>query len=376
VGIRVALRITFLTLAGWAASGAAAPAPEPPVEATRSPQVVIHRAIEQLGSHSFTIRRAASDRLLEIGPAALGPLCAAAGSGDLEVSARSIQLILRIAKAGDATTGRIALESLERLAQSTREPVAGRAAHALGICRRIAAFELARRVLSLGGSVVVRPDQGAPFAVQHAEALPALNFSVTTIDLRGSQQVTSDALRGFGVPLRVDQCLLGRTKIGDVALSHLARWPKLNQLYLEETAVTDTGLRHITRLEDLQTLGLSGTRVSDAGLIPVGTLVRLKALDLEHTSVTDAGIAHLTRLDLLTELNLRGTLITDRALPHLVKLPALQSLTLAETKVSDKGLAAIAGLKTLDFIDLRKTAVTQAGAARLRQALPELSVRR
>ena len=349
---------------------------EPAVEAPRSPAAVIHHAIVELGSPQFTVRQAATERLFEIGLPAVPALAAAAQSGDLEVSARTVRLILRIGRARDTRTAALCGAALQALADSGDPVLSGRAARALEHHRRYLATALARIVVELEGSVSIRPSDGSPFAVRHTSDLPAGTFVVTSIDLRGATGATSAALRPLGAPSGVDQCLLGKTPIDDDALEQLATWPDLQQLYLERTAVTDAGLRRLTALPDLRTLWLTGTSISDAGLRHVSQLAKLGSLDLESTQVTAEGLAHIAALAHLTELNLRDTQVTDEGLRHIARLPRLQSLTLAGTPVTDAGLTHLAGMSTLDFVDLRRTIVSDAAVQTLRSRIPDVAIRR
>ncbi len=119
---------------------------------------------------------------------------------------------------------------------------------------------------------------------------------------------------------------LGGTALANDGLAHVKALPKVVELNLKDTQITDDGLAHL------------------AGL---GTLVRLH---LEQTKVTDAGLAHLKDLGNLEYLNLYGTAVTDAGLEHLKPLAKLKKLYVWQTQVTDEGIA------------------------KLREALPEVTV--
>jgi hypothetical protein len=58
---------------------------------------------------------------------------------------------------------------------------------------------------------------------------------------------------------------LGRTKVTDAGLKHLAGLKQLQLLVLTNTNVTDAGLKHLAGLKQLRFLNLSGTKVTDKG---------------------------------------------------------------------------------------------------------------
>jgi len=110
---------------------------------------------------------------------------------------------------------------------------------------------------------------------------------------------------------------LDQAKFSDAELVQLARLTELNRLSLRETAVSDDGLVHLKGLEQLEHLWLGYTRVTDAGLVHLAGLRTLKTLDLGYTQVTDAGLVHLHSLTELKELRLHGSKVTDQGVSDL-----------------------------------------------------------
>lgn len=97
-------------------------------------------------------------------------------------------------------------------------------------------------------------------------------------------------------------------------------------------------------------------------------------LGLANTAVTDAGLANVARLPKLTALHLENTKVGDAGLANLTGLTNLEYLNLYGTQVGDAGVQQLAGLKNLKKLYLWQTKATKDGAAKLREALPELEV--
>jgi hypothetical protein len=145
-------------------------------------------------------------------------------------------------------------------------------------------------------------------------------------------------------------------------------------LFLCQTGFTDGGMKELANLKSLRALDLSQTKVTDVGLKEISGLKALHALGLEETGVTDAGLKALTDMKSLQILTLWRTKVTDVGVKELVALKSLQWLNLGRTSVTDAGLTQLAELRSLKVLNLVETQVTNEGVARLKKALPELSV--
>ncbi len=119
---------------------------------------------------------------------------------------------------------------------------------------------------------------------------------------------------------------------------------------------------------------LGGTALNDEGLALVKALPKVVQLDLKDTQITDAGLANLAGIATLNKLHLEKTKITDAGLPHLKDLANLEYLNLYGTAVTDAGLEHLAGLKNLKKLYVWESKVTDAGTAKLKEALPGVSV--
>ncbi len=119
---------------------------------------------------------------------------------------------------------------------------------------------------------------------------------------------------------------------------------------------------------------LGGTALNDEGLANVKVLPKLVQLDLKDTQITDAGLANLAGIATLNRLHLEKTKITDAGLVHLKDLANLEYLNLYGTAVTDAGLEHLRGLKNLKKLYLWQSQATDAGVAKLKEALPTVTV--
>ncbi|MBI3839870.1 MAG: hypothetical protein HY288_18255 [Planctomycetia bacterium] len=119
---------------------------------------------------------------------------------------------------------------------------------------------------------------------------------------------------------------------------------------------------------------LGGTALTDEGLASVKVLPKLVQLDLKDTQITDAGLVNLAGIATLNRLHLEKTKITDAGLVHLKDLANLEYLNLYGTAVTDAGLDHLKGLKNLKKLYLWQSQATDAGVAKLKEALPTVSV--
>lgn len=117
--------------------------------------------------------------------------------------------------------------------------------------------------------------------------------------------------------------------------------------------------------------------IQDEDLAPLEKLLpdSVYQINLRGTKLTDSGLAHLKPLAGLERLHLEKTAITDAGLAHLAGLQKLAYLNLfGDAGVTDSGLVHLAGCKSLTKLFLWETKVTAAGAAKLKEALPEISI--
>lgn len=119
------------------------------------------------------------------------------------------------------------------------------------------------------------------------------------------------------------------------------------------------------------------SEVSDADVTALGALEEhIAILDLSRSQISSKSVARLARMPRLVKLDLADTKLSAKDLVALA--PALRhvrELNLNGTRIDDSALTALASLPVLEDLYLWRTAVTEEGAAKLRQAKPELNLR-
>lgn len=244
-----------------------------------------------------------------------------------------------------------------------------------------------------------------------------------SLDLTDNPQLTDAALKHVGQLSKLTCLTLSGTSVGGAGLEHLGRLTNLKILNLRNTLVRGTGIEQLRGLTNLEILDLRNAPVSDEGLLQFKQLESVLLLDLSNTKVTGVGLRHLAQLPKLQRidlencpitdhaleaitswanspfLNLSGTKITDQGIRHLARNKSWRGLDLSLTRITNAALDSLAGMDKLEWLSLRGTAtddtgaarlervksltildcrgsgITAEGKARLKQALPRLSIR-
>ena len=144
------------------------------------------------------------------------------------------------------------------------------------------------------------------------------------------------------------------------------------RLYLGRTRITDRALQHIAKIDGLERLDVGFCPITDAGLAQLPVSESLVQLNVERTKITDASLAHIAKMTGLRELDLSGCQITDTGLAKIAELKQLETLWLTDTPITDTGLKQLHGLVNLKFVDVGGSRVTAAGFAELKRAVPSI----
>lgn len=201
--------------------------------------------ISELNSDLFAVRQAASRNLREAGPAAVGPLAAAADGRQNEVTRRAVDVLDLLCESDDAELAESAREALEKLTHSTHRLPAHRASLVLRGQRlrqqRAALAEIQR----LGGVVAFA-------AVEDGE-------------------------------LVVSSLVLGsKWEAGDEGLRYLPKLGRIEQLKLYGQQFTDEGLEYLTKLPGTQFLKIYSTQISDQGQSSLQAALPGTQIDRRH----------------------------------------------------------------------------------------------
>jgi hypothetical protein len=235
--------------------------------------------LRDLDADGFVVREMATEKLIRAGMAAVGPVAAAAPSGNLEVLTRGIHILKELALSQDGPTEEAARRALEDLAAPGVTAAARRA--------------------------------GA--------ALASLD------DIRQDRAIAE--LSRLGAKIERDPVPVGQRIVDDVRKIAIGeRWRGAEE-----------DLRRLSWLRDCQSLILTGRQVKDGWLRHVGEMKNLIKLSVSRASISDAALAHLSTLKNLQELDLRYVAVGDAALEHIQAHKSARAIKLYGTAVTKQG---------------------------------------
>jgi Leucine-rich repeat (LRR) protein len=199
--------------------------------------------------------------------------------------------------------------------------------------------------------------------------------NLTELDLRNCRKVSKAGIAQIGQKRSLRMLKLGGPEIDDEVLELVADMDHLTGLSLDNCDITDAGLAKLERLplDDLTIFQCAN--VSDEGLGVLAAYDRLRRLTLRDVAAQGTALEHLPNPELLVALNLEQSAFSDPQTPLLARFTGLQSLNLSQTHLTDDAVDALAALTWLKTLILTQTDITDEAAQRLRQALPDVSIR-
>jgi Leucine-rich repeat (LRR) protein len=218
--------------------------------------------------------------------------------------------------------------------------------------------------------------------------------------LVGGKDITDEGVREIAKLTNLTYlALFGCPKLGDNALSELAKIRGLRKLDLFSMNMTASALRQLNGLSGLTDLhvdqiekgdaplDISGLRsleklsislkreavFEDDDLVCLGKLKQLRWLQIYPCAFSDAGIAHLAGLTNMERLGISGPKMTDKGLSYLSNMKNLNHLTVTDGNLTDKSLRHLERLRALSHLTIRcKNDFSPAAVERLRRELPNL----
>ena len=306
--------------------------------------------VKDLDSPSFKTRDLAARNLRQAGPDAAAALAKAARTGTVETADRALRLLGEMAEGPDAKAEAAARRHLRRLAEGN-SPAANDARAILHRKRN----RILAQILFAGA------------------AYDEHRGTVTRIDLDDARDLTTimPLLKEFP---ELESLSISNRAFTDGEARHLADLPNLRDLNLFQSNIGDEGLKHLTGLKNLRWLPMGKTRVTNKGLQVISGMTQLEYVGVRGNDVTDDGLVHLKGLTNLTGLFLGETKVTDAGLKHLTPLTRLRELVLLDLPITDDGLEQLKGFKDLRDVYLHKTRTTEDGRARLKEAIPDVTI--
>ena len=220
-----------------------------------------------------------------------------------------------------------------------------------------------------------------------------------TLNLEGTP-ITGGAAVGLSSMQELTELSLQGTAVNDQVVAGISSLP-LRKLNLAKTPITNASLPHILKMETLEELNVSFTSLTGAGykgfgksnlkVLSVGEtpfgldgFVNIKGMkSLEDLNIYSAGLIEHKAADVfgtfpkLRILNAGRNAVTDAGMVVFFKgHKTLEDLQLHDNKgITDNGLAALIGVKTLTSLNVSGTACGSAGAQKLKEFLPECTVK-
>ena len=166
----------------------------------------------------------------------------------------------------------------------------------------------------------------------------------------------------------------GNQPVPDNLLAQLRHFPELQSLNLGDCRVTGGQLKYLAGLNRLASLVLSGTAVDDDGLEKYQSAGVDRVAEPPRYGNLGRRAGPRRRASQSQGAGPQEDASDRRGREKLKPLTAMKWLLLAETSLSDAGLDDLASLKSLGRLTINKTEVTKDGIAKLKRAIPGLTV--
>lgn len=291
--------------------------------------------IDQLGADDYFAREQATEALVTAGEPAVGALVEAAQGSDLELTARAVSILGRLANSTEATTSDTAEKALETLTGVKESLVSGRAKTALRARYEQRHEAAAATLRERGATLAFMPD--------------GLYVTLASEQWRGTAE---DLALLRWLPETAMLVLRGVT-IGDEDFAFFSAESKLHTVSFNQVRISDAGLAHLERLPDLRTLQIVEGDITDTTLALFQRFKNLRVLYLVGGKVTDAGAAELAKVSGLTQLRLESLPITDEALKAILTLRRLEWLSLNKLNVAGAPLTDLGVFQRLRRLDVK-----------------------
>lgn len=199
--------------------------------------------------------------------------------------------------------------------------------------------------------------------------------NLTELDLRNCRQISKDGIAQIGKKRSIRVLKLGGPEIDDQVLELVAEMDQLTGLSLDNCDITDAGISRLTNLPLDDLTIFQCVNITDEGLEVLAHYDRLRRLTLRDVSATGESLRLLPSPELLVTLNLEQSRFSDAQAPVLTRFTGLETLVLSQTDLTDDAIDSLQALTWLKLLMLTQTEITDQGVQRLREALPEVSIR-
>jgi len=203
-------------------------------------------------------------------------------------------------------------------------------------------------------------------------AIPQL----TELDIRNCRGITEAGIEQLAKKDTLRTLKVGGPDVDDDVLGVIAGMDKLVNLSLDNCDMTDAGVSGLGKVPLVDLTIYQAPSVTDAGLEVLANYNDLQRLTLRDVpSAKGTALAKLPNPEKLVSLNMSQSGIGDAEVAHLAGMTNLETLSLSETQLTDQAVDALAKLTSLKEMVLTQTSISEEGMNRLRDALPDCSIR-
>ncbi len=169
-----------------------------------------------------------------------------------------------------------------------------------------------------------------------------------------------------------DSIVLERTTVTAYDLAQLEGVISLRWLMLDDVPVSDEALAPLAALTNLERLKLGRCRVGDRGIEHIAALKNLRLLNLPDAEFSDEALARIAELPQLELLRFGSPHVTDAGMAHVARMPSLRWLHVIDVPITDASLEHIKGMKKLESFYVDGSNLTDDGMSDLVKSRPDL----
>ncbi len=278
---------------------AAVPAAEKPLPPDRKVEAAIStervkKWVADLDSERFYDREVATEKLIDAGAVAVGPVAEAAASNNLEVTTRGMYILQELALSVDADTEEAAHGALKKLAESRGTATGRRAAATLAKLNAIRHDRALEELKRLGATVgTVSTQFGLPVVQRRL------------IEIGEKWRGEDKDLTRLGWLRDVDELMIHGPRVNDEWLKHVPKVTGLDTLTIKRAEVTDAGIRHLAGMKELRTLALMYLPITDESLQTLKEFQDFEKIKIYGCQITSTGADKLDEAFTVTEVDYR-----------------------------------------------------------------------
>jgi hypothetical protein len=263
----------------------------------------VRQWVRDLNADRFIDREVATERLIDAGAVAVGPLQESLAENNLEVTTRAMHILCELAVSSESETADAARAALEKIADARVTSAARRARDTLNSLDQIRQERALAELKQLGAVLGERQSQF------------------------GFEVVGQYALE-FGEKWQ------GQPK----DLARLRWLPDLSEVTFVGPQVTDEWLKHLAGLGGLAKVTIKRANITDEGVKSLANLKNVDEIGLLYVPITDRVVEYLSVAEGIGKIRLYGTRVTAPATERLKEL-------LSGTEIDYRKGGALLGVK-------------------------------